>query len=82
VLEHDAKHRLLVERLRGDGTVGFSNARCWFLTRDTKLPRYALATLDGSHVDLPFCVGPPRGCRSCGRSRPAPRTSTSRWWSF
>jgi hypothetical protein len=57
VLEHDAKHRLLVERLRGDGTVGFSNARCWFLTRDTKLPRYALATLDGSHVDLPFCVG-------------------------
>jgi len=24
VLEHDAKHRLLVERLRGDGTVGFS----------------------------------------------------------
>lgn len=56
VKEHDVKHRLLIERLRGSGHIGFSNARYWFLTRDTKLPRYAMATLDGSRVELPFCV--------------------------
>jgi hypothetical protein len=56
VMEHDVKHRLLVERLRGAGHIAFSNARFWFLTRDTKLPRYAMATVDGSRVDLPFCV--------------------------
>lgn len=57
VKEHDVKHRLLVERLRGDGNLTFSNARFWFLTRDSKLPRYAMATLDGHKVELPFCVG-------------------------
>lgn len=56
VKEHDVKHRLLVERLRGSGHVVFSNARYWFLTRDTKLPRYAIRTLDDGRVDLPFCV--------------------------
>lgn len=56
VLEHDVKHRLLIERLRGAGHIGFSNARFWFLTRDSKLPRYAMSTLDGSEVALPFCV--------------------------
>ncbi|MEK6327301.1 MAG: hypothetical protein AABM66_07225 [Actinomycetota bacterium] len=57
VKEHDVKHRLLIERLRGDGHVTFSNARFWFLTRDTKLPRYAMRTVGGDRVDLPFCVG-------------------------
>jgi hypothetical protein len=56
VKEHDVKHRMLVERLRGSGHLAFSNARYWFLTRDTKLPRYAMATTDGSRVELPFCV--------------------------
>lgn len=56
VMEHDVKHRLLVERLRGKGRVRFSNARFWFLTQDSKLPRYASATIDGEPVDLPFCV--------------------------
>jgi predicted nucleic acid-binding protein len=56
VLEHDVKHRLLIERLRGDGNVRFTNARYWFLTRDGKLPSYAADTLDGSRVQLPFCV--------------------------
>lgn len=56
VKEHDVKHRLLIERLRGDGNIGFANARYWFLTRDSKLPRYAMATVDGSAVNLPFCV--------------------------
>lgn len=54
--EHDVKHRLLVDKLRGTGNVAFSNARYWFLTRDSMLPRYALATIDGGQVDLPFCV--------------------------
>lgn len=56
VLEHDAKHRLLIERLRGDGHLTFSNARYWFLTRDGKLPPYALSRMDGATVELPFCV--------------------------
>jgi len=56
VKEHDVKHRLLVERLRGDGHIRFSNARYFFLTRDSRLPRYAMATLDGEDVSMPFCV--------------------------
>jgi hypothetical protein len=56
VKEHDVKHRMLIERLRGSGHLTFSNARYWFLTRDTKLPRYAMATVNGSRIDLPFCV--------------------------
>jgi len=56
VLKHDVKHRLLIERLRGDGHLRFTNAGHWFLTRDGKLPPYALETLDGSQVQLPFCV--------------------------
>ena len=56
VIEHDVKHRLLIERLRGDGRVRFSNARYWFLTQDSKLPRYATATLEDEPVELVFCV--------------------------
>jgi hypothetical protein len=57
VKEHDVKHRLLVERLRGESkSVRFSNARYWFLTRDSRLPRYAVTTMDGSAVSMPFCV--------------------------
>jgi hypothetical protein len=56
VKEHDVKHRLLIERLRGEGHIRFSNARYWFLTEDSKLPRYGAATLDGEFVDMPFCV--------------------------
>lgn len=56
VKEHDVKHRLLVERLRGDGHIRFSNARYFFLTRDSRLPRYAMATVDGKDVSMPFCV--------------------------
>jgi hypothetical protein len=56
VMEHDVKHRLLVERLRGDGHLRFSNARYWFLTQDSKLPRYGAATLEDDPVELSFCV--------------------------
>lgn len=60
VLRHDAKHRLLVERLRGDGNIRFSNARCWFLTQDTYLPRFAerMPDPDLPAPELPFCITP------------------------
>lgn len=60
VLEHDAKCRLLVERLRGDGNISLSNARFWFLTYDTKLPRFAARVPDNGDTapDLPFCISP------------------------
>lgn len=60
VLEHDAKCRLLVERLRGEGNLRFSNARMWFLTYDSILPRFAKRVPDnGDEVrEPPFCVSP------------------------
>jgi hypothetical protein len=39
--EHDVKHRLLVERLRGSGNRRFSNAGYLFLTNDSVLVPYA-----------------------------------------
>lgn len=56
VKRHDAKHRLLVENLRGAGNVRFSNARYWFLTQDSALPRYAQLSTADDKVGLPFCV--------------------------
>jgi predicted nucleic acid-binding protein len=60
VLRHDAKHRLLVERLRGDGNIRFSNAHCWFVTQDTYLPRFAerMPDPDDAAPELPFCITP------------------------
>ncbi|MGI8921269.1 MAG: hypothetical protein ACR2HD_06290 [Solirubrobacteraceae bacterium] len=60
VLEHDAKCRLLVEQLRGDGKIRVSNARYWFLTYDGKLPRFAARVPDNGDAvpELPFCVSP------------------------
>jgi hypothetical protein len=60
VLEHDAKARLLVERLRGEGNVRLSSARCWFLTYDAVLPRFARNVPENGDEPsgLPFCVSP------------------------
>lgn len=60
VLEHDAKHRLLIERLRGEGNILFSTARFWFLTQDGRLPRYAQLMPDPEDPPpvLPFCISP------------------------
>lgn len=60
VLEHDAMCRLLVERIRGEGHLQFSTAKAWFLTYDTKLPRFAERAPDGEPdpPDLPFCISP------------------------
>lgn len=52
---HDVKHRLLIERLRGDGNRTFANAGYWFLTRDSVLIPYSREELP--HGDaLPFAV--------------------------
>jgi hypothetical protein len=60
VLEHDAKHRILVERLRGNGHLTFSTARFWFLTQDNQLPHFAAEMPDADEraPDLPFCISP------------------------
>jgi hypothetical protein len=54
VKEHDVKHRLLIERLRGSHDRKFSSAGYWFLTRDGVLVPYGLA--DRSAGALPFAV--------------------------
>ncbi len=60
VIDHDVRHRLLIERLRGDGTPRFSKATRWFLTQDTKLPTFAklVPEPDAKPPDLPFCISP------------------------
>lgn len=55
VMRHDIKHRLLVERLRGNGVETFAAARYWFLTQDSALPRYA-AIVDPGRSSVPFCA--------------------------
>jgi hypothetical protein len=54
VKEHDVKHRLLIEKLRGQHERKFSNAGYWFLTRDGAMITYGFA--DRSPGTLPFAV--------------------------
>ena len=54
-LQHDVKHRLLIEQRRGDANRSFATAGAWFLTHDSVLPRYDNLARKGSS-DLPFCV--------------------------
>ena len=54
-LEHDVKHRMLVQRLRGSAHRNFSNAGYWFLTHDSVLPRYDYAAAE-AESELAFCV--------------------------
>lgn len=60
VIDHDVRHRLLIERLRGEGTPRFSRATRWFLTQDTKLPTFAKMVPDPDQKppELPFCISP------------------------
>lgn len=58
IKEHDAKHRMLVERLRGEGHRRFSNAGYWFITRDSVLIPYASEGRSNSDA-LPFAVSFP-----------------------
>lgn len=54
-LQHDVKHRLLIEKRRGDANRSFATAGAWFLTHDSVLPRYDNLARRGSS-DLAFCV--------------------------
>lgn len=56
VLRHDVKHCLLIERLRGAGNLTFANARYWFLTQDSSLPRYADLRSATDEIGVPFCA--------------------------
>ena len=55
VLEHDAFHRIFIERMRGRTPYHYSEATAWFLTHDTKLPHYSRIARKGS-PQLPFCL--------------------------
>jgi hypothetical protein len=56
-MEHDAVHRVLIERLRGDGHRGFGSAQYWFLTQDKILPRFGQLALEGEQAPaVPFCI--------------------------
>lgn len=58
IKEHDAKHRMLIERLRGQGHRRFSNAGYWFITRDSVLIPYASESRPSTDA-LPFAVSLP-----------------------
>lgn len=57
VAKHDAFHRLLILQLRaGNEGRSFFDIPYWFLTCDTKLPRYDRIQRRREHLDIPFCV--------------------------
>ncbi len=56
IVEHDVKHRMLVQRLRGDANRSFATAGYWFLTFDSVLPRYDFAARREDGSEIPFCV--------------------------
>lgn len=55
VIEHDAFHRLLIQKMRRGEKYNFSEADVWFLTHDTKLPVYDRIARKGRQ-SLPFCL--------------------------
>jgi len=58
VAEHDAFHRLLILRLRGDeSSKSFVTTKAWFLTCDTSLPSYDREAR-GSRDEISFCILP------------------------
>ncbi len=57
IITHDAFHRLLILRLRGD-TTSFARARAWFVTCDGKLRRYDWIRRREDGNEIPFCIHP------------------------
>lgn len=55
IIEHDAFHRIFIQKIRKEPKYKFSDASAWFLTNDSKLPAYAQVALRGKHY-LPFCI--------------------------
>lgn len=57
ITNHDAFHRLLILRLRGGSqNNSFIETRYWFLTCDSKLPRYDRIARGGTDLTTPYCV--------------------------
>jgi hypothetical protein len=57
ILEHDAYHAVLIGHVRGAEPATFGDANAWFLTCDTKLPRFA--TVERRNLGtVPFCITP------------------------
>jgi len=59
IAEHDAFHRLLIKKLRGEKINKFSDAPAWFLTFDKKLNRYdhfARSKEKNGLSVVPFCI--------------------------
>jgi hypothetical protein len=59
VIEHDAKMRLLIERLRAESAgATYTDVRYWFITESTRLPLYARMPvgLGATRPAFPFCV--------------------------
>jgi hypothetical protein len=55
IIEHDAFHRVLINKIRGSRKYNFSEAQAWFLTSDSKLPAYDRVAKKGNN-SLPFCL--------------------------
>jgi len=57
IINHDAFHRLLMLQLRaGTQDTSFIEIRYWFLTCDSKLPKYDRIARSGTGIKTPFCV--------------------------
>ncbi len=55
IVEHDSFHRILIKKIRKGYKHHFSDAKAWFLTNDSKLPKYGRIAQRGKHY-LPFCI--------------------------
>jgi len=55
IIEHDAFHRVFINRVRNEPKFRLSEAVAWFLTHDAKLPAYSRAARKGKNC-LPFCI--------------------------
>lgn len=55
VAEHDAFHRLLIKKLREKEPRTWSEARFWFITCDTNLPRFDRFARK-KPTEIPFCI--------------------------
>ena len=55
IIEHDAFHRIFINKKRGGLKYRYSDAVAWFLTQDNKLPRYDRIARKGQDY-LPFCI--------------------------
>lgn len=55
IIEHDAYHRVFINRLRKRPRHHFRDAKAWFLTEDRKLPAYDRVARKGKD-HLPFCL--------------------------